>query len=71
VLAAAVMRRGVMHAEAEVRWHDELDATLAARGGDPPAGSLGGGAGQRHGERRRDRSSRYNSIFPGDASRLT
>jgi len=24
------MRRGVMHHEAEVRWHDELDAVLAA-----------------------------------------
>jgi DNA-binding PadR family transcriptional regulator len=27
---AAIMRRGVMHHEAEVRWHDELDAVLAA-----------------------------------------
>src|SRR6202035_4806512 len=27
---AAIMRRGVMHHEAEVRWHDELDAALAA-----------------------------------------
>ena len=44
VLAAAVMRRGIVHAEAEVRWHDELDATLAAPGGESPAGSLGGGS---------------------------
>jgi DNA-binding PadR family transcriptional regulator len=44
VLAAAVMRRGIVHAEAEVRWHDELDATLAAPGGETPAGSLGGGS---------------------------
>ena len=44
VLAAAVMRRGIMHAEAEVRWHDELDATLAGPGGgEIPAGSLSGG----------------------------
>ncbi len=33
-----------MHAEAEIRWHDELDATLAAPGGEAPAGSLGGGS---------------------------
>jgi DNA-binding PadR family transcriptional regulator len=30
VFSAAIMRRGVMHYEAEVRWHDELDAELAA-----------------------------------------
>jgi len=43
VLAAAVMRRGIAHAEAEVRWHDELDETLAEPGGgEAPAGSLGG-----------------------------
>ena len=30
VFQAAIMRRGVMHHEAEVRWHDELDAVLAA-----------------------------------------
>src|ERR1700729_2623081 len=30
VFQAAIMRRGVMHYEAEVRWHDELDAELAA-----------------------------------------
>lgn len=28
VLEAAIMRRGVLQAEAEVRWHDELDAEL-------------------------------------------
>jgi DNA-binding PadR family transcriptional regulator len=45
VLAAAVMGRGIAHAEAEVRWHDELDATLAGPGGgEAPAGSLGGGS---------------------------
>lgn len=32
VLEAAIMRRGVMRIEAEVRWHDELDAELAAAG---------------------------------------
>jgi DNA-binding PadR family transcriptional regulator len=30
VFQAAIMRRGVMHYETEVRWHDELDAELAA-----------------------------------------
>jgi DNA-binding PadR family transcriptional regulator len=45
VLAAAVMGRGIAHGEAEVRWHDELDARLAGPGGgDGPVGSLGGGA---------------------------
>lgn len=28
-LTAAIMRRGAMHFETEVRWHDELDALLA------------------------------------------
>src|SRR6185312_1605317 len=32
LLAAAVMRRGIMTTEAEIRWHDELDAALAAAG---------------------------------------
>lgn len=35
-LEAAIMRRGVLHLETEVRWHDELDAHLA---GDETAGS--------------------------------
>lgn len=35
-LEAAIMRRGVLHLETEVRWHDELDARLA---GDETAGS--------------------------------
>jgi len=34
VFEAAIMRRGVMHIETEVRWHDELDALLA--GQTPP-----------------------------------
>ena len=53
VFQAAIMRRGVMHYEADVRWHDEIDAVLAmspepraallpngaseARAGDEPA----------------------------------
>src|SRR6201996_3087724 len=42
-LAAAVMRRGIMTAEAEIRWHDELDAALAEnRAG--PRGAVAGGA---------------------------
>lgn len=45
VLAAAVMRRGIMGIEAEIAWHDELDAALAGPGsGEAPAGPLGGGA---------------------------
>jgi DNA-binding PadR family transcriptional regulator len=52
LLAAAVMRRGIMTTEAEICWHDELDAALAVAGegttrgrlaGDPPL-SLGEGA---------------------------
>jgi DNA-binding PadR family transcriptional regulator len=43
VLAAAVMRRAIMTTEAEIRWHDELDAALAAGGdGDAPAAVSGG-----------------------------
>jgi DNA-binding PadR family transcriptional regulator len=45
VLAAAVMRRGILHMEAEISWHDELDATLAGSGGGEAAvGSLDGGS---------------------------
>jgi len=29
-LTAAIMRRGAMHFETEVRWHDELDALLTS-----------------------------------------
>jgi hypothetical protein len=42
---AAVMRRGIMTTEAEIRWHDELDAVLAEPLSDEaPAGSLRGGS---------------------------
>jgi hypothetical protein len=34
VLAAAIMRRVVLAVEAEVRWHDELDALLAGEPAD-------------------------------------
>ena len=34
VLAAAIMRRVVLTIETEVRWHDELDATLAGESGE-------------------------------------
>jgi DNA-binding PadR family transcriptional regulator len=45
VLAAAVMRRGIVHIEAEIRWHDELDATLAGPGGgEGPVGLHSGGS---------------------------
>jgi DNA-binding PadR family transcriptional regulator len=30
MLAAANMRRAIIHTEAEIRWHDEIDADLAA-----------------------------------------
>jgi hypothetical protein len=40
-LESAAMRRGVLHIETEVRWHDEFDALLAA--GAP----LGGDAARR------------------------
>jgi DNA-binding PadR family transcriptional regulator len=38
-IAASVMRRAVVHVEAEIRWHDELDAELAREntGADAPA----------------------------------
>jgi len=43
MLAAAVMRRGIMTIEAEIRWHDELDAALGdASDGSAPA-QIGGG----------------------------
>jgi hypothetical protein len=42
-LSAAVMRRGIMTTEAEIAWHDELDAALGrASEGNGPAG-LGAG----------------------------
>lgn len=45
VLAAAVMRRAIMSIEAEIAWHDELDAALAGPGGgEMPTGSLSGGS---------------------------
>lgn len=40
-LESASMRRGVLHIETEVRWHDELDALLAG-GTAPPADEKGG-----------------------------
>ena len=45
VFQAAIMRRGVMHHETEVRWHDELDAVLAAAP-EPRAALLPNGAGE-------------------------
>jgi DNA-binding PadR family transcriptional regulator len=42
VLAAAVMRRAIMTTEAEIRWHDELDAALAEAGdGTVPSRVIG------------------------------
>lgn len=42
-LAAAIMRRGVMQLEAEVAWHDEVDAMLASGQPAIPAGWGDGG----------------------------
>ncbi len=42
VMSAAVMRRGIMATEAEIRWHDELDAALAEAGGGTRAAVVGG-----------------------------
>jgi hypothetical protein len=44
------MRRGVLHIETEVRWHDELDAQLSGEdarlSGPAPAGECGPAARQ-------------------------
>ncbi len=40
-LSAAVMRRGILTVEAEIAWHDELDAALEGAGGD--GGTAGNG----------------------------
>jgi len=42
LLAAGVMRRGIMTTEAEIRWHDELDAALAAAGEGATRGRIAG-----------------------------
>lgn len=42
VLAAAIMRRVVLTIETEVRWHDELDATLAGESGETDETAPGG-----------------------------
>jgi DNA-binding PadR family transcriptional regulator len=42
MLASAVMRRAILNVEAEIQWHDELDAALAeAAGSADPAGLIG------------------------------
>ena len=33
-LSAAIMRRGVLHLETEIRWHDEVDVLLAGEAGE-------------------------------------
>jgi DNA-binding PadR family transcriptional regulator len=40
-LAAAIMRRAILHLEAEIRWHDEYDALLAAASESGTTGSGG------------------------------
>ena len=37
MLASAVMRRAILDVEAEIQWHDELDATLAEASDSGPA----------------------------------
>ena len=39
-VAASVMRRAIVHVEAEIRWHDEIDAELARE--DPAAAAPAG-----------------------------
>lgn len=39
---AAVMRRGVLHADAEVAWHDDFDKLLAGLPGEQPEGPAWG-----------------------------
>jgi DNA-binding PadR family transcriptional regulator len=41
-LAVANLRRAIIHTEAEIRWHDEFDAMLAAGAGDEAAGGAPG-----------------------------
>jgi DNA-binding PadR family transcriptional regulator len=43
-LSAAVMRRGIMTTEAEIAWHDELDAALAEAPGGGPVMALAEGS---------------------------
>jgi hypothetical protein len=43
MLAAAVMQRGIMSTQAEIRWHDDLDAALAAAGEGATRGRIAGG----------------------------
>jgi len=47
-IAASVMRRGIAHTEAEIRWHDEIDTELAAAPAEP-GGDEGGAAGDEGG----------------------
>ncbi|HTR95864.1 MAG TPA: helix-turn-helix transcriptional regulator [Trebonia sp.] len=47
-VAASVMRRGIAHTEAEIRWHDEIDTELAAAPAEP-GGDEGGAAGDEGG----------------------
>jgi len=55
LLSAEIMRRGVLHIETEIHWHDELDVLLAAEcrppDGDetPPGQASTERAGQRPG----------------------
>lgn len=66
MLAAAVMRRGIMTTEAEIRWHDELDAALAAAGEGAIRGRIAGGPPLSLGEGAFDITA--NSTAPGPAA---
>jgi DNA-binding PadR family transcriptional regulator len=63
VFQAAIMRRGVLHYEAEVRWHDALDAELAATPEPRPA-ALPSGAGGADGARTADEQAAVSSSEP-------
>jgi DNA-binding PadR family transcriptional regulator len=69
-LESASMRRGVLHIETEVRWHDELDALLAAGEPAPPANEKAGSPGADESAGRRSSSDRAPSPGAG-ATRKT
>jgi DNA-binding PadR family transcriptional regulator len=51
-VAASVMRRAVVHTEAEIRWHDEIDAELAGSAAGAEVSAAGIAAGTPAGEQK-------------------
>jgi DNA-binding PadR family transcriptional regulator len=70
-LESASMRRGVLHIETEVRWHDELDALLAAGEPAPSANEKAGSPGADESAGRRSSSDRTPSPGAGAARKTT